>query len=575
MLSARAGEESRIEGRDAGADDYLVKPFSGRELIAQVRSQLSIRRIRFATARERELLLAAERDARYDAQLERARLVEFLTQAPNPIVILRGPNHVVELANAAACKVWGRKPEDVLKKPVFEAVPEAKGKGFEEILDEVMRTGKPYHGKQLPRYIGKQGTQTAYFNFVYSPLRAADGSVEGVLASSFDVTEEVLARREVEELRGKAEAANRTKDAFLAMLGHELRNPLSPIVGALKLMRLRGIQATELDILERQASHLTRLVDDLLDVSRIARGRLELRRRPVEMASVIRRAMDMAAPLVSGRSHSMELRLPDEPLVVMGDADRLAQVVSNLLTNAAKYSDPGSTITLAAERVGERILLSVEDRGMGIAPEMQPKIFDLFVQQEQTLDRAEGGLGLGLAIVKNLVQAHGGVATVHSDGLGKGSRFVIDLPAAAASGPVEQEEPSPAITRSGEPLRVLVVDDNADAVSTLGESLRLLGHSVQIASDGEEALRLAHGFAPDVALIDIGLPRMDGYELARQLRSLPNPPKRLFAVTGYGLETDRQRAIGAGFNRHFVKPVDVMELDDALAFGERQTKASA
>jgi PAS domain S-box-containing protein len=483
---------------------------------------------------------------------------------------------VVELANPATCAIWGRTPEQVLRKPLVEVLPEIEGQGFVELLDEVLRTGKPYHGREHEARIQrKSGEAAVFFNFVYSPTFGPEGNVEGVLVSAFDVTEEVMARRQMEELRKRAEDSNRTKDAFLAMLGHELRNPLSPILGALKLMRLRGMQAPEIDILERQAGHLTRLVDDLLDVSRIARGRLELRLHPVDMADVIKRAMDMAAPLVEGRKHSLEIRLPQEPLAVMGDADRLAQVVSNLLTNAAKYSEPGTLITVSCERAGERILLGVEDRGLGIAPEMQGRIFELFVQQEQTLDRSEGGLGLGLAIVRNLVEAHGGKVGVFSEGLGKGSRFTIDLPAAAAVGPLERMAPAAALVPAKEPLRILIVDDNVDAVTMLGESLRLVGHSVCLANSGEEALQLADGFRPEVALIDIGLPRMDGYELARRLRALPNPPKRLFAVTGYGRSADRKRALEAGFHRHFIKPVDVVELDDALAFGETPSREVA
>jgi CheY-like chemotaxis protein len=265
----------------------------------------------------------------------------------------------------------------------------------------------------------------------------------------------------------------------------------------------------------------------------------------------------------------MELHLPPAPLAVLGDTDRLSQVVSNLLTNAAKYSEPESRIVVAVRGEGERVILSVEDEGAGIEPDMRERIFDLFVQQDQTIDRSEGGLGLGLAIVKSLVEMHGGTVRVEAGSSGKGSRFVLELPAASPQAPAEDIFHGAVNFRSKEPMRVLLVDDNEDAVRTLGESLRLMGHSVHVAHDGETALEAAVQFLPEVALIDIGLPRMDGYEVAKRMRALPNPPRRLFAVTGYGLESDRQRSFGAGFHRHFVKPVDVIELDDALAFGEK------
>ena len=568
LLSARAGEEARIEGLDAGADDYLVKPFGARELVAQVRSQLAINRMRESASIERGLLLEAERLARGEAQLQRERLVSLFTQTPNPIVILRGRRHVVELANPAACRVWGRKLEEVAGKPLVEALPELRGQGFDTLLDQVWQSGQPYHGREMPARLHRNGSpQTVHFNFVYTPMRSAAGEVEGVLVSAFDVSEEVRSRELLQELRVKAEEANRTKDAFLAMLGHELRNPLSPIVNALKVLRMRGVQRPELDIVERQAGHLTRLVDDLLDVSRITRGKLDLRKRLVNVSEIVSRALEMASPLIEERRIRVEVRVPAQLPPVLGDADRLAQVVSNLLTNAAKYSNPGSNVRVECEHAGDCIALAVQDEGVGIAPDMQAHIFDLFVQQEQTIDRAHGGLGLGLAIVRSLVEMHGGRVGVRSEGDGRGSRFTIELPVAQALGAERRSLPAGGGFRSIEngALRILIVDDNADAVVTLGEALTLIGHSVQVAHDGESALGVASEFRPDVALIDIGLPRMDGYELARKLRALPAPPGRLFAITGYGRDTDRSRAMEAGFDRHFIKPVQVTDLDAALA----------
>ncbi|MGH8327842.1 MAG: sensor histidine kinase, partial [Steroidobacteraceae bacterium] len=258
---------------------------------------------------------------------------------------------------------------------------------------------------------------------------SGEGRIEGVLVDAFSVTEEVIARQEMARLRAEAESASRMKDEFLAMLGHELRNPLAPMVMALQVMRLRGGASRELEILERQLSQLRRLMDDLLHVSRITRGKIELRRRPLEVSEVAASAAETVAPLLAQRRHRLEIEVPATGLLVLGDLQRLTQVLMNLLTNAAKYSEPGSSILVHAHRAGGRIELRVRDEGMGIAPEMLEKVFDIFVQQPQTLDRSAGGLGLGLAIVRSLIEMHEGTVSAHSAGAGKGSEFIIDLPA--------------------------------------------------------------------------------------------------------------------------------------------------
>ncbi|HET7547975.1 MAG TPA: ATP-binding protein [Usitatibacter sp.] len=567
MLSARAGEEARIEGLEAGADDYVVKPFGARELVAQVKSQLAIRHARRLASEERERLLANERVARREAELHREHLRSLFMQAPNPIVILRGPRHVVELANPPACRVWSRTREEVIGRPLLEALPELRDQVFPRLLDEVLRTGEPYVGKEA-RYErqGPSGTEARYLNFVYSPLESVEGGIEGVLVMAFDVTDEVRARRQVEELRVQAEEANRTKDQFLAMLGHELRNPLSPIVSALKLLRMRGVSGAELDILERQSLHLTRMVDDLLDVSRITRGKVELRRRTVEIAEVVEKAMETAQPMIEARRHPVEVDVAREGLCVDADPDRLAQAVSNLLTNAAKYSEPGAPIAVRASAVEGRVRLAVADRGMGIAPDMIDRVFELFVQQPQTLARSGGGLGLGLAIVRNLVEMHGGRAYAASEGEGRGSEFALELPLVErAAQPVAAPAPSLLAKAAARPRRILLVDDNVDAAATLGEALRLQGHTVRTAHDAAGAIAAARAFPAEVALIDIGLPDLDGYQLARRLREVyPGEAVRLLAVTGYGLEADRRRAEEAGFDQHFVKPIDLAILEAAI-----------
>jgi signal transduction histidine kinase len=373
------------------------------------------------------------------------------------------------------------------------------------------------------------------------------------------------------EARAEAESANRAKDEFLAMLGHELRNPLSPILTALHLMRLRGEPGSERErsVIERQVGHLARLVDDLLDVSRIARGRIELKTEIIEIAEVIAKAIEMASPLIEQRQHALKVDVPRRGLRVTGDMTRLSQVVSNLLTNAAKYTPPKGTITVRADRHDEQVEISVQDTGIGIAHDSLPRIFDLFVQERQALDRSDGGLGIGLTIVRSLVERHGGSVSAQSDGVAQGSTFIVRLPleaGAAASDETRLAAPAtaPALPASGS-LRVLVVDDNEDAAEMLVSLLSDKGYDARAAHDAPAALRVAAEFLPDVALLDLGLPVMDGYELAAHLRGLPGlAALRLLALTGYGQESDRRRTREAGFHGHLVKPVDIDAIENAL-----------
>ncbi|MET0391166.1 MAG: ATP-binding protein [Polyangiales bacterium] len=358
--------------------------------------------------------------------------------------------------------------------------------------------------------------------------------------------------------RERAEAANQAKDEFLAMLGHELRNPLAPILTAIELMKLRESEVSrEQVIIERQAQHLVRLVDDLLDVSRIARGKVQLKAAPTNLATAVTAAVEIASPLLEQRRHELQLELPRTPLLVYGDEARLSQIIANLLTNAARYTEREGRIELRAELVGSEIVLRVRDNGVGITPELLPRIFDMFVQGPQHSDRATGGLGLGLTLVRNLVDMHGGSVEAHSGGKDQGSEFTIRLPAlqaTAADTPAAAGEPEPAPSSGA---RVLVVDDNVDAAELLGLLLENRGYETALAHDGPSALQEAARFKPTVAVLDIGLPVMDGYELAAQLRAQCGPDTpRLIALTGYGQAYDHQRSRDAGFYAHLVKPVD-------------------
>ena len=377
----------------------------------------------------------------------------------------------------------------------------------------------------------------------------------------------------IDKLRVAAESANRAKDEFLAMLGHELRNPLSPIVTALHLMKLQGADdKTERarTVIERQVNHLIRLVDDLLDVSRIARGKVELKSELVDMFDVVGKAIEMASPMLEQRTHALRVDVPRNTLCVDGDPTRLSQVVSNLLTNAAKYTPPGGQISVCAEQLDSEVILRVQDSGIGIPPDVLPNIFDLFVQERQAIDRSQGGLGLGLTIVRSLVERHGGSVSAHSEGVGRGSEFIVRLPKARQTRAETTADVRPAATvaartcATGTP-RILVVDDNEDAAEMLAEALAQRGYQTRVAHDAPTALRLAAEFAPRIAFLDVGLPVMDGYELAAHLRALPGlADLRLIALTGYGQDSDRQRTRQAGFHDHLVKPVGIDDIEAAM-----------
>ena len=375
---------------------------------------------------------------------------------------------------------------------------------------------------------------------------------------------------ELETAIDRVRDADRRKDEFLAMLGHELRNPLAPITTALELMDLKSVGSAlgkEREVIRRQVEHLSRLVDDLLDISRITGGKVALAKQVVELSTVIAKAVEMASPLLEKRAHPLVVDVPRDGMPVMADPIRLAQVFQNLLTNAAKYSEPSSEIAVRARRTGGLLIVQIVDHGMGIPPELLPNLFDMFVQGARAIDRSEGGLGLGLTIAKSLCELHGGTLDASSLGPGQGSTFTVRLPAsplpvAHSNRPTEK---MPKLLRS---TRVLVVDDNVDSALMLDAYLRELGHEPHIAHDGPGALEALERFVPDVAVLDIGLPVMDGYELARRLRErLGDQKLRLIAMTGYGQESDKQRAAEAGFDHHLVKPIALDALTTLLRDG--------
>ncbi|MFZ6872677.1 ATP-binding protein [Undibacterium sp. Di27W] len=548
LLSARAGEEARLEGLQAGASDYLVKPFSGRELVARIDALLLRQRVR-----------TIENSAT-------RRMQAIFSQAPVGIAILRGPEHVFELANERYQELVER--STLIGLTIRQALPEVEGQQIFELLDAVYATGIPYMGRSVRVDILRGNPARpveCYFDFVYQPLCDDHGTIEGIAVVVFEVTELASAKR-------AAEAGSLAKDEFLAMLGHELRNPLAPIVTALQLMRLRGVDTAKKEraVIERQVQHLVALVDDLLDVSRVTQGKIELRRKVIELGEVVANAIETISPLIEGKLHHLTVDVDSSGLLVQADPARLRQVVANLLSNAAKYTEQGGRLRIAAWRESSDVVLTVSDNGIGISTATLPTIFDLFVQERQALSRSQGGLGLGLAIARSMMALHGGSVEAHSEGLGMGSTFTLRLPAYQPLASTTEDETASAsvvetdnVIRQG--LAILIVDDNEDAAQVLQDMLEIQGHRVKVVLNGPAALQLAPLFQPDVCLLDIGLPGMDGYELAQRLRQLPGGDLlRLFAVTGYGQSEDRRRAAEHGFDEHFVKPLDIARLNAML-----------
>ncbi|MBP3954471.1 response regulator [Gemmata sp. G18] len=403
--------------------------------------------------------------------------------------------------------------------------------------------------------------------YTRAPHRFTPDEIQCVRALA-DIIGTAAERKQLDaELRlrvGELAEADRRKDEFLAMLAHELRNPLAPVRNAVQILRATYTHdpvVTRLtEMLGRQVGQMAHMVDDLLDVSRFTRGTVELRTEPVVLADAIDRALEMARPLIDARRHDINVSVPSEPIHLDADPTRLTQILGNLLNNAAKYTDDGGRIWLSVSREGDEAVVRVRDTGIGLAPDMLLRVFDLFTQENRTLDRAQGGLGIGLTLVRSLVELHGGTARAFSDGPGLGSEFVVRLPALPTCTKGANERGAPRSTV--EPARrLLIVDDNVDSAESLAEVLALAGHNVWTAHDGPAALREVQAHSPEIILLDIGLPRMDGYEVARRVRQLPDlGTTTLIAMTGYGQEEDRRKSQEAGFNYHLVKPVDLDEV---------------
>ncbi|CAN5147445.1 hypothetical protein BH23VER1_BH23VER1_34110 [soil metagenome] len=510
--------------------------------------------------------VSPQRQVMRDLEASEARKGAMFEAAIDCIISIDHQGAITEF-NPAAEQTFGYRREDVL------------GRELASII--IPPAYRERHRQGLARYLA-DGEDKILNRRLELPALRADGSefpVELTVAripvdgppifTAFlrDITERRRMETDLRDLAADLSEADRRKNEFLAMLAHELRNPLAPILNAVTMVKAAtgggGAVGSACAIMERQIRQMVRLVDELLDLSRISRGKIELRKERVRLADVIEQAVETSRPAVEAGGHLLDVKVPDDPIYLEADPLRLAQVFSNLLHNACKYSDPGTSISVFAHLQENEALVTVKDTGVGIPTDMLQKIFEMFTQVDSSLERAQGGLGIGLSLVKTLVELHGGFLSARSAGIGKGSEFVVGLPVLAggfARTEVAADEPSPATTR-----RILVVDDNRDAATSLAFLLDLAGNETLTAFDGKQALDMATAHRPDAVLLDIGLPKMNGYEVAREIRSHPWGEKVLLvALTGWGQEKDRKSAKEAGFDGHMVKPVDLDALTRLL-----------
>jgi PAS domain S-box-containing protein len=461
--------------------------------------------------------------------------------------------------NPRFCEILGYSVEELRSRTFLDVTYPEELEATRAYMQDLIAGRIPSY-KLEKRYIRSDG-RSVWCDVSVTALRRKDGSVHQFIGVIEDISERKAQAEALIEM-------DRRKDEFLAILSHELRNPLAPIrqaaviAAAPKASEEQRRWATE--VIRRQVQTMSLLLDDLLDVSRITRGTLQLRASEANLSEVIKAAIETARPLIDAREHRFEVEVPDEPVLFQADPLRLAQVLSNLLTNAAKYTNSGGTIRLVAQADEQQVVMRVEDDGIGIAPSVLPRIFTMFSQAPEAQERAEGGLGIGLALAKGLVELHGGTIEVQSPGCGRGSTFIVSLPhrpLGAMSAP-DEESPTPGPKKR----RVLVADDNRDAADSLAMLLKMEGHDVRVAYDGAQAIEAIRENPPEIALLDIGMPVMSGYDVARTVReTFPKERMTLIAVTGWGQKHDVTRALDAGFDCHFTKPIDPLSLSALLS----------
>ena len=550
-----------------GVRDFVVEG----EFPGQSRKDLLLNARQFVSGRGAPaLVLLAIEDVTarlHDAaalQTSEVRYRRLFQTAKDGILILDGTTLQVVDANPFMTELLGYTHDEFLGKELWQIGFFADKDASQQTYDELREHGYMRYD-HLP--LKTKAGNPAEVEFVCNTYQVEGRGV--AQCNIRDISERSRMEQQIAEQTVALAELHRRKDEFLAMLSHELRNPLAPIANAVQLLRMqpaegpmeRGARL----IIERQMSQLTRLVDDLMEVSRISTGRVQLRLETVDMRGIVTRSIESARSIIERHDHTIDVVMPDTPVMLNADPTRLEQVLVNLLNNAAKYTPNGGVLTLRVERSDSECVVRLRDTGVGIAPELLSRVFDLFTQAERSLDRSQGGLGIGLALVERLVELHGGRVVVHSS-LGVGSEFIVYLPLAVADVVLAAMPASPAVTRTAAPLRVLVVDDNVDSAESLAMLLTAVGHEVRTRYTGSEALASAVSFDPDVVLLDIGLPEMDGYAVATALRARAGgADMTLVAVTGYGQVADKERALAAGFDEHFTKPVDFMALQRLIA----------
>ncbi|HEV3115475.1 MAG TPA: PAS domain S-box protein, partial [Gemmataceae bacterium] len=488
-----------------------------------------------------------------------ARLAAIVDDSEDAIVskTLEG---IILSWNAGAERLFGYTAAEAVGRPINLIIPpERQGEEFEVLA-------RLRHGERVDHFetvrVSKEGRRID-ISLTVSPVRDGEGRIIGASKIARDITDRKRAEQALRE-------ADRRKDEFLALLAHELRNPLAPLRNGLQIMRVAGDDANAVaqarDMMDRQLGHMVRLVDDLLDASRIRQNKMELRRSRVLLADIVSSAVETVRPAIEAAGHELILSLPPEPVHLDADLTRLAQVFSNLLTNSAKYTERGGKIWLGAERRGGEVIVSVRDTGIGIPADALPRIFDMFAQVDRSVERSTGGLGIGLALVKGLVEMHDGTVTAASGGQGKGSTFTVTLPALGRHAePLSAARADGAQAAAGSRRRILVVDDSRDSASSMGMLLELLGNEVRMAHDGVEAVQAAELFRPEVVLMDVGMPRLDGYEATRRIREQPwGKAMTIIALTGWGQDGDKLQSRAAGCNAHLVKPVNLSDLQKLL-----------
>jgi PAS domain S-box-containing protein len=560
LLLTRQGADSpeAMQAPDTlGNVTLLERPTRVNSLVSVVRAALRARERQYQ-ARARLTELEHATDAIWESEKRHRMLVE---QVKDYAIFMVDPQGRPTSWNEGVKRVFGFDESEFLGSEIYSQIftPEDVRKGVpQRELEEATTNGIARGDRWMRR---KDGSQF-WASGITTALRDAQGTLVGFTKVKRDLTDRKLA----EDAQKRAE---RTKDEFLATLAHELRNPLAPIRNSLHIMRLAGDNDPTLrrvsEIMERQVDHMVRLVDDLLEVSRITRGQIELRKEPIELAAVVSRAVETSRPLIDAGRHQLAISLPTEPVLVDGDSVRLAQVVSNLLNNAAKYTNHGGQIWLSVRKEESQAWISVRDTGIGIPAAMQPLVFEMFSQVDRFSSRSQGGLGIGLTLVRSLVEMHGGEVHLKSEGTDHGSEFIVRLPlcieTAHAANSAAPRIASMVLARQ----RVVVVDDNRDAATSMGLLLKILGADVEVVNSGPAALLAVESYRPAVVLLDLGMPEMDGYEVAKRIRERPEfDDVMLIALTGWGQDDDRRRAHEAGFDHHLVKPADISSLQELL-----------